>query len=146
MFHDVPTFFIGDPLAVLVKNLRFSPSWAHIPLHKHKLRFFRDLPVFFAGDPLAILVKKLHFSASWAHIPLHKHKLRFSSLFQPFLWGIYPLSVSVKNFYFSPSWAHIPLHKHKLSFSWSSSLSRREHPISFSQNLFFPFMGTYSPS
>ena len=38
VFRDFPAIFVGDSLSVLVKNY-FSPSCAHIPLHKHKLSF-----------------------------------------------------------------------------------------------------------
>ena len=68
-FRDLPAFFVGDPLSVLVRNPFFSPSCAHLPLHTRKL-LFSWFPAFFVGDPPSVLVKNFSFSS-------YRHKFPF---------------------------------------------------------------------
>ena len=58
VLRGFPAFFVGDPLSVYNKNFYFSPSWAQIPLHKHKFRFSS---FFCRGSPSSFTQKPFLF-------------------------------------------------------------------------------------
>ena len=93
--RDFPAFFVGDPLSILVKRLYFFPSCAHIPLHKHKLRFSCFATLFLAGLPINFHQKPLIFPFMCTYSPSYT-QVAFVVIAQPFRRGP-PISFSQKS-------------------------------------------------
>lgn len=145
LFRDFSSFFgRRPPLAVSVKNLSVSTSWAHYPLHGHLTSCFHGFRSFFVGYPLAVLVNKAYFSPHGHIFPVMDTTFSFHDFRSFFVGCPQQFQPKLRHFLllgtFSASQAKVAFPDFPVFFRGAPPSSLGQKPLPF------PFMVAFSPS